>query len=97
MALGKQLYSALMAVSYYGREEDAPQILIDSMRNLALDHYPSWLEEMESNLVRFACKYLDTCEYEEYLCWDQGYHTALYLMKINDLYHDIIYRAEQQT
>ena len=72
MALMKQFCCALMGVSYYGREEDAPQILIDTMRNLALDHYQSWLED-ESYLNTFARKYLDTCEYKEYLCWDQGY------------------------
>ena len=87
-----------MGVSYYGLEEDAPKILIDTMRNLAIDHYQSWLED-ESNLVTFAREYLNTCEYKEYLGWDQGYHTALYLMKINDICNEIIYIAEhgQQT
>ena len=94
MGLAKQLYSALMAASYYSREEEAPQVLIDTMRNIALDLYPYWQED-ESNLVTFARKYLDTCEFKEFKCWDEGYHTALYLMKIDDLCHDIVNRAEQ--
>ena len=87
--LAKQLYSSMMAVSYYCREEDGPEILYNTMRNIAIDSWPEWQKSQDS-VLQFVKHYLMQQDFIEHKCWDQDMMTASALMHLDDICHFII-------
>ena len=91
MALAKKLYSCMMAVVYYGMEEEGPEVLTSKLRDLAITLYPSWVAD-KTLVLKFAQDYLSKQDYIRFKCWDEGPMTCSVLMHLDDACHCIIVR-----
>ena len=72
----------MMTVAYHGRLAGAPQILIKTIQELAINTIERW-RDSEASMVPFAKEYLASIS--EWKAWDHDMQTAEALWRLQDL------------
>ena len=88
VSLAEDLYRTMMSIGYYGRLVGAPDILIKTMREIALSSLEKWRDD-DKSMVIFAKEYLANKNFE-WKSWELDNETAARLWKLQDLCEYIV-------